>query len=286
MDRFYIHQIYYNDDTRRMLDPGFLALDNMSNARPDWYEFWPIRRFLLTTPLEADAWYGFLSPNFRVKTGLDSGQVLRYMTQCAPHVDVALFSPGWDQTAYFLNPFEQGEVSHPGLLDTSQRFFDAIGLQIDLRTLVTDASSTVFCNYIVAKPVFWREWLRLANALFDFSEDARHPLSPELNRTTLYDSQSRPSGMKVFIQERLASLLLATGDFKVAAPDFSDQVPLTTVLFANDLRARRLLQSCETLKQQFRATGDADYLNAYRKLRARVPATSFLRQFRLFDVGA
>ena len=42
-----IHQIYYSEQTRAELDPGFLPLDNSANERPDWREYWPIRRFLL-----------------------------------------------------------------------------------------------------------------------------------------------------------------------------------------------------------------------------------------------
>ena len=41
-----IYQIFYNESTQKSNDPGFLPLDNLSNERPDWSEYWPIRRFL------------------------------------------------------------------------------------------------------------------------------------------------------------------------------------------------------------------------------------------------
>jgi hypothetical protein len=27
------------------MEPGYRMLDNLANERPDWYEYWPIRRF-------------------------------------------------------------------------------------------------------------------------------------------------------------------------------------------------------------------------------------------------
>ena len=67
-----IYQIYYDKQTYEMLDKGFLPLDNSNSPRPDWFEFWPIRKFLKETPLNEDSWYGFLSPKFVLKTGFTS----------------------------------------------------------------------------------------------------------------------------------------------------------------------------------------------------------------------
>src|SRR5438552_3736606 len=95
--RFVIHQIFYDDSSRWMLDPGFIPLDNTSNERPDWFEFWVILRFLHETQLEEDAWYGFVSAKFHAKTGLDSKRVMDFLELHAAEAEVALFSPGWDQ---------------------------------------------------------------------------------------------------------------------------------------------------------------------------------------------
>lgn len=64
MQKAYIHQIFYSEETRKSLDAGFIPLDN-SNQRPDWCEYWPIRNFLINAPLDSDGFYGFLSPKFR-----------------------------------------------------------------------------------------------------------------------------------------------------------------------------------------------------------------------------
>jgi hypothetical protein len=84
---------------------------------------------------------------------------------------VALFSSEWDQISYFLNPFEQGEVWHPGITEVCQDFIDKCGLEINLSTLVSDTSSSVFSNYIVAKKEFWIQWKKLAEQFFEFVEN-------------------------------------------------------------------------------------------------------------------
>ena len=55
-----LYQIYYNEETRASLDSGFIPLDNTTNLRPDWGEFFVIRHFLRNNPLNEDEKYGFL----------------------------------------------------------------------------------------------------------------------------------------------------------------------------------------------------------------------------------
>ena len=68
MPAVFIYQILTPLVSTRDLDPGFLVLDNSENARPDWFEYWPIRQFLLAKSLDENAFYGFLSPRFQSKT--------------------------------------------------------------------------------------------------------------------------------------------------------------------------------------------------------------------------
>jgi hypothetical protein len=43
------------------------------------------------------------------------------------------------------------------------------------------------------------------------------------------------------------------------------------LLFNEDLRTRRLLHACDTLKIEHCLNGDADFLDMYRKVRACIP---------------
>ena len=263
-----IYQIFYDEQTRNELDAGYLPLDNSDNPRPDWFEFWSIRQYLLTKPLDEAHWYGFFSPRFAEKTRLSSADVSDFIATIDGYADVALFSPYWDQIAYFQNSFEQGEYYHPGLMDVARRFFAHAGIDIDLDALVSDSSSTVFSNYIVARPPFWRHWLKLAEALYDFVENSDDPAAIAMRDTTNYKGGDGQVAMKVFIQERLAGVILAGGGYRTATIDISARRRPPGLLPPAMLRS---LQSLDLLKQQFRRTGDATYLEAYRKLRATIP---------------
>lgn len=266
--KIFVHQIYYDQQSQKALDPGFIPLDNTSNKRPDWYELWPIRNYLSHHDLDDEAWYGFLSPRFFEKTGVKSSLITDMLSRYGQTADVALFSPGWDQLAYFLNPFEQGEIWHPGLLNLSQTFFDEIELGVNLSELVTCSKTSVFSNYIIAKPSFWREWLDLADKFFAFVEggsDFRY------GNTTNYGTSLNQTVMKTFIQERFASVILTRGNFRVLSLDRSDRAPIFTRIFSDTPLTRRMLQTCDLLKERFCLSGDPDFLKVYRKIRNDIP---------------
>jgi hypothetical protein len=258
--KVFIYQIFYDEASKGKLDPGFIPMDNTDNARPDWYEFWSIRNFLNNTVLDDDAWYGFLSPRFLEKTGITSSFVLDVINNHSDGCDIVLFSYAWDQLAYFRNPFEQGDIWHPGLSALSQSFFDGIGLNINVHDLVTYSSTSVFSNYLVAKPSYWYRWLLLANAFFDFSE---MNIIPEISDHTSYVLPQNKTPMKTFIQERLASVILSQGGLKVLSLDRSQTDPVFTMLFDDDIKTRRALQVCDFMKEKYCLTQNVSYLDMY-----------------------
>jgi hypothetical protein len=268
--KIFVYQIFYDQESKQRLNFGFIPLDNTDNERPDWYEFWVIRKFLKTNELESNSWYGFLSPKFVERTGFQSLHVLNMLEKYDAFCDVALFSPGWDQLAYFLNPFEQGEVWHPGLKNCSQRCFDEIGIKIDLNSLVTYSKTSVFSNYIIAKPKFWNHWLSIAEQFYELAE---RNVMPELKLTTNYGSRLNQAPMKTFIQERIASIVLAQGDFKAMPLDHSQNGPIYTRIFKNDPATRRMLQSCDLLKEKYCLTKDDAYLEMYYRIRKDIEFT-------------
>src|SRR5208282_1926298 len=152
MSEIIIYQILNHYTKREALDPGFLVLDNSSNERPDWYEYWPIRKFLREGPLDESAFYGFLSPKFRVKTNLSAVQVHEFIERADPETDVFLFSPSIHNSACYWNVFEHGESEHPGLASIAARFFARIDPAARFDELVCDSRNTVHSNYFVAKP--------------------------------------------------------------------------------------------------------------------------------------
>ncbi len=172
MHAVHIYQILNHYTSRQDLDPGFDVLDNSTNERPDWYEYWPIRKFLLNEPLDEDAFYGFLSPKFKLKTNLSAAQVIDFIRSSDAATDVVLFSPSIHNSAFYLNVFEHGDAEHPGLLGVAEDFFARLEFPQPLRSLVSDSRNTVHSNYFIAKPRFWRAWLQITEALFAIAETA------------------------------------------------------------------------------------------------------------------
>jgi len=201
------------------LDPGFRVLDNTASERPDWYEYWPIRQFLLRNALEERTLYGFFSPKFRLKTNLSAAAVERLVAADDGPSEVVLLSPSLHLTAYHLNVFRYGDACHPGLLRLASEFFERVGRPADLERLVTHSRNEVYSNYFLATARFWRAWLELAEALFALAESSSDPLGARLRERTSYRGESKVQ-MKVFILERLATFLLARDrDYRVRVHD-------------------------------------------------------------------
>jgi hypothetical protein len=209
MHSVHTYQILNHYTSRQELDPGFDVLDNSGNERPDWYEYWPIRNFLLNEKLDESAFYGFLSPKFKLKTNLSAAQVRDFIQASAPATDVALFSPSIHNSAFFLNVFEHGNAEHPGLLKVAKDFFARINHPQPLEDLVSDSRNTVHSNYFIAKPRFWRAWLAITEQLFAIAEIPEDPLGLQLRTPTQYRGR-RDVQMKIFLMERVATWILIT----------------------------------------------------------------------------
>ena len=265
-----IYQIFYDVRTRAALDPGFIPLDNSDPKVKGWFEFWPTLNFLNNQKLNESDWYGFLSPKFESKIGISSREVMELIEQNSSRADVLLLSPEWDQISYFKNVFEQGEMCHPGLRALSQKFLDSIGLGINLDEVVMDASNSVFSNYVIAKKGYWDKWREYAQLFFDFVT-----LNAEYDKELdgiFYNNYP----MKAFIQERLASVVLAASAFPTINIDQSDWAAINTILFDDSLETRKLLKQCNELKSQYRRTGDLQYLDNYWKVRGSINLKNYL----------
>ena len=215
MHAMHIYQILNHYTSRQDLDPGFKVLDNSTNERPDWFEYWPIRRFLLNEALDEDAFYGFLSPKFKLKTSLNADVVRESVLAAGSATDVILLSPSIHNSAYYLNVFEHGDAEHPGLKNVAGRLFERLDMPSDLDSLVSDSRNTVHSNYFIAKPRFWRAWLAVNEKMFAIAETPSDALGEALRTPTRYRGGSNVQ-MKIFIMERIATWLL-TRDRSFAA---------------------------------------------------------------------
>jgi hypothetical protein len=266
----HLFQIAYSQATLESIEPGYGVLDNLANPRPDWYEYWPVRAHLLAQQggLDESAHYGFFSPKFGKKTLLSHAQTVQAVqaaAQAPQPADVVLFSPQPDMGAFFLNVFEQNETFDPGFLPAAQAFVAHAGLNVELKSLVMDTRHVVFSNYFVARPAFWRRWLALCEQLFAVCEGLDERVDPAL-RATLTAPTTYPGSVqrKVFLMERLASLLLAT------EPGWRTHAvnPFTMAWSASRLATRPLeAVMSDALKMAYREQGFQHYLTAFARIR-------------------
>jgi hypothetical protein len=267
MAETHLYQIFYSEQTRRELDPGFIPLDNSENARPDWREYWPIRNFLLNQALIESDYYGFFAPTFAAKTRLDAARVRAFVLEAGPEPDAVVFSPMWDMSAFFLNVFEQGTVMHPGLFSAASEFFQAIRPGVQLSDLFTTSRNTAFCNYIAAKPSFWRAWLQIGEELFAAAEKGSGDLAQRLKSPASHGEQHVQ--LKVFIMERIATFMFSTDNrWKVKAYD-PFRLCSSAVGFI-DFHLEAVL--CDALKIAYGVQPLPEYKDAFHYVRDKVKA--------------
>ena len=255
MPALHIFQILNHYTSREELDPGFAVLDNSANERPDWYEYWPIRRFLLNEALDEDAFYGFLSPKFELKTSLNFALVRDFILGSDSATEVVLLSPSIHNSAYYLNVFEHGDAEHPGLKQVAQRLFERLGVPSDLDSLVSDSRNTVHSNYFIAKPRFWRAWLAINEQMFAIAETLSDALGEALRTPTRYRGGTHVQ-MKIFIMERIATWLLTCDrSFAVRVRD--------PFVARSRLYKLPVAIMCDALKIAFATQGRAQYKDVF-----------------------
>ena len=265
MTDIHIFQIFYSADTRKALDGGFEPLDNLANERPDWREYWPIRNFLRAEAPNPEAYYAFFSPNFGAKTNLAAAAVYEFIQSQRDRADIFLFSPAFDQIAFYRNCIEQAIIGHADQKNIA--FWRECARLVDPRFSVegTIASSrnTVFCNYFVAKGSFWVKWLEKCEIFFALAEADRTDLGHFLNSAA--DDESVPR--KVFVIERVVSVLLATHP-RLPVKAYN---PMALNLSMSPVARHGLqLVLLDALKTSFCTEGFAEYRQAFEQLRGKL----------------
>lgn len=268
-----LYQIHYDDASRAQLHPRAIPLDN-SDGQKDWFEFWPILTFLRTNPLEEGVWYGFVSPKFFTKTGLDYEDIER-LVRSSPDADVALASSRWPSIAVHRNAWTHGDSHHDGLLTATEAFLRSLGHEPDLARQWGDFSNTVFSNYFFARKHFWEAWRELAEAYLAYvgsEEGASHrEIAPYFDESNVQ--------LKVFVQERLVCWLLASDTYKTVWHDYPNDPRCPVREFAVDEAiVRRLYAQRNDCKHRYRKTGGIIDL-----LRLKIVGQRLARVYRIDD---
>lgn len=144
-----------------------------------------------------------------------------------------------------------------------------------MRALITHSRTSVFSNYFLAKPWFWKVWFGVFQRLFEITEGPPSPLESRLNAEVVYRRDRHNVHMKIFVMERVASLLLAT------TPGLGIRnFPPFEMPVGPDFRYKmREIVSLDALKVAFMATGDGYYLDLFRILRDKLlEETGFIKR--------
>ena len=259
----FAYQIYYNEQTKILVDSEFIPLDNSKNERSDWREYWPIRNILKTVEFGDHDYVGFFSPKFTQKTGLTSANVHEFFEAVTDSTqknlpDVISFSPYPDLCAIFVNIFEQGETNHKGLTKLAIDVFDILNIELNIHSMVNDSTTNIFSNFFIAKSKFWKQWLAICEGIFYICENPHSNIGQRLNQVvdhgTIIDAQA-----KVFLIERIATIILEKREFSCIPYDprrlpflLPRLIPFPDEIF-----------TCNTLKNSYRTTGNKEYLNMY-----------------------
>lgn len=202
----HIYQIYYDQKSRDKVHQPFIPWNNSNPTDKTWYEYSAIRNILLSESFKESDYIGIFSPRFYEKTGMKPKDVLDIIDKS--NHEVISFSPNISQSCLYINSFYQGEIYHPGLMDIGQSLSDRLNIGIDIRSLWQDQTRIIFSNYFVAKFCFWRKWLEVAEGLYDVSNNTLTALSGRLNTFSSHRCYSDKYQFKIFLMERIVSLVL------------------------------------------------------------------------------
>lgn len=259
MNAMHLFQVVCAPASLADADPALPVLDGRVDDRPDWGGYSAVRQFLLHERLDEQAFYGFVSPRFRAETGHSPADLQRLVARHGPDADVLLCSAHPGRLAFCANVFEDAELLHPGLLQAARPWLLGVGVDVAPAQLVMDARQMVFGNQFLARPAFWREWLRLGEALYACCEGPPSALQRQLTAI----SGGMP--VKAILIERIASLLLAV------QPHWHSEAadPYAAARWPNEALRRDPTDAivCDALKHALRQTEWTEYATAFGQLR-------------------
>jgi hypothetical protein len=254
-----VFQIVYDAKTMANRDPDFEILDNLDNARPDWFEYWPIRNYLLHNELQDDTYYGFLSPSFGRKTKLSAKDV--YAALATRTEDVVIFSSFLDQSAVFYNQIDHAENNHRGFADLFVNLFDYAALPYPF---IQYSNTVIFSNFFLAKPAFWRRWLEMCEKIFTLAEAGKSYIGLKLCEATSYTGGATPA-FKIFCIERIAAMLLNLEPKWSSAAPLAYDMPMALASFES---RRDKLIFLDLIKYAARRDADQQrFIRLYRRAR-------------------
>ena len=272
-----LFQIFYDSETASQIQSGFEPLNN-TDGPADFFEIYPIFKYLKSNEISEDKWFGFFSPKLQEKTQITSEDVCQEIQEIDEQYDVCSFSAHWSDIAFFQNVWEHGEYCHPGLANISQSLANEAGYNFRLLDSFSCLDNAVYSHYLVAKGKFWKQWYHIVKTYLEMitKDDALFEYK------TLHGG--KPVSMHAFVVERVPSLILQDQSFKVKVSNkvtsnrgtFLDGVFNSASVYGEyAIKAfPEQLKTADTVKRLYRDTGDKKFLDDYWHWRFSVPQLS------------
>ena len=272
-----LFQIFYDAETASQIQSGFEPLNN-TDGPADFFEIYPIFKYLKSNEISDECWLGFFSPKFHEKTQIAAEDVCKEIQEIDEQYDVCSFSAHWAEIAFFQNVWEHGEYCHPGLAKISQALATEAGYNFRLMDTFSCLDNAVYSHYLVAKGKFWRQWYHIVKTYLEMitKDDAMFDLKTA--------HANNPVSMHAFIIERVPSLILQDKSFRVK---ISNRVISSRRTFMDGIfnsasawgeGAMKVfpeqLMAADGVKRLYRDTGDKKFLDQYWHWRLSAPLMS------------
>lgn len=247
---FTCYQVCYNSATFGSCPAEFTPLLH-ENEFPDMYEVMPLMSAIAAHQWEDEEMVGFFSPKFRQKTQIKPSDVIDTINILGKENDALLFTSFPLNTVYFLNPWEQGEASHPGILELLKILAEYAAPDLDLMRATAPVSKSVYSNYFVAKKSFWDEWLRIV-LFYMKTITADEKL---FNLKTVYGDTEK--SVHPFVIERIPTLILLNKKLKSEQYFWTEgEFPLDRLEGYDEVLKRGVAQLAELKKLHYETKND------------------------------
>jgi hypothetical protein len=206
-----IYQPFFKASVFERLDPGFIALDWMSNPTPALRELALHKHIAVQNIYSRHQLTGLLSPKFFSKTNLRSQQVYAWIADNPGH-DIYLINGGPYSPYTTYNSVERGKISHDPAFESWMRALcGTIGFELPKELPRQTNANRCSCNYWIASPTFWESWVKEVLApIFEMMGNCREP--GEILAYAGYRSPT-PVYNIAFVYERLIEYYVARKNF-------------------------------------------------------------------------
>ncbi len=201
-----VHQIFYMDSQKGLLDPSFRPFDNAQAIFPYNYEFGVIYKSSGQQPLTTDELRGFVSWKFGAKTGVDGARFKNFI-EANPGYDVYSINP-FPGFSFFRSVWQQGDFFHPGMMALAQRAMDNSGYHLNLQQIENDSTDTLYCNFWVGNKKFWQMFMDFSGPLWKYFENEASAEERKMYAAPADNLSNAPYSAYLF--ERLYSTFMAT----------------------------------------------------------------------------